>query len=179
MFSAGQLQNRLSIDFSLPGQPGDKAEHDMIEGYGTSSFETFVAVVTVPPGETVQQNADEVAKVFDATAAASDPSRLVDLDNTGDQRFVSDDGRTTFALIQGPQPTSVDGFGLQQNLEQALGQSAKHAGFDSGLTSYGMLSAGGDSGGPGVLDRSYGGSIEPPSLPAVGTVAYPRLADPA
>ena len=43
----------LTFDFSLPGQPGDTAEKELVETYGVTSFDTFVAVVTVPEGETV------------------------------------------------------------------------------------------------------------------------------
>ena len=48
--AAGGLQDRLSLDFSLPGQPGDDAENVLIENYGASSFDTYVTVVTVPEG---------------------------------------------------------------------------------------------------------------------------------
>jgi putative drug exporter of the RND superfamily len=155
--TAGQLQNRLSIDFSLPGQPGDTAEKELVQSYGISSFETLVAVVTVPQGESVRDNGDKVERVFAAAAAAAKPTRLVDYANTRDDAFVSDDGRTTFALIQGPFPTSVIG-GIQLKVEPALEKAASSAGFDSGLTSYGMLSAGGDTGGPGVLVETLVGA---------------------
>ncbi len=148
--AAGQLSDRLTVDFSLPGQPGDTAENEMIDTYGTSSFDTFVAVVTVPEGQTVQDNADAISGVFKATAGASDPTRLVDYASTGDAGFISDDGRTTFAMIQGPFPDSFGG-GIEIKLEPALEKAAKAAGFESGLTSYGLLSAGGDSAGPSVL----------------------------
>jgi len=51
--AAGQLSDRLTLDFSLPGQPGDNAENQLIESYGASSFDTYVVVVTVPDGQTV------------------------------------------------------------------------------------------------------------------------------
>ncbi len=62
MFSAGQLGDRLSLDFSLPGQPGDAAEQRLIQTYGVSTFDTYVAVVTVPEGETVEENQEAVAE---------------------------------------------------------------------------------------------------------------------
>ena len=39
--ASGQLTDRWSLDFSLPGQPGDDAENLMIDNFGTSSFDTF------------------------------------------------------------------------------------------------------------------------------------------
>src|SRR3954468_16549429 len=64
IFAAGAVPGRLSVDFSLPGQPGDTAEKHLMESYGTSSFDTFVAVVTVPQGQTVDANKDAVEAVF-------------------------------------------------------------------------------------------------------------------
>ena len=100
------MSERWTLDFSLPGQPGDATKQKMIDTYGTSSFDTYIAVVTVPEGETVQDNAEEIAGVFESTADATAQStvrtRLVDYASTGDEAFISDNGRTTFAMIQGP-----------------------------------------------------------------------------
>ncbi|MDP9317890.1 MAG: MMPL family transporter, partial [Actinomycetota bacterium] len=148
--SASQLSGRLTVDFSLPGQPGDAADHQLIETYGTSSFDTYLAVLTVPTGETVQADQAKIAQIFGAVKQALPVSRVVDYQTTGDKGFVSDDGRTTYALIQGPLPQSF-GPGIETKIEPALTAGAKQAGFTSGLTSYGLLSAGGDSGGPSVL----------------------------
>jgi putative drug exporter of the RND superfamily len=155
--AAGQLSGRLSLDFSLPGQPGDTAQHHMVQTYGTSSYDTFVAVVTVPEGQTVDADKAAIEKVFTATASALPSSRLVDYASTGDKGFLSKDGRTTYALLQGPMPTSF-GPGPEVQLKPALEQAATAAGFTSGLTSYGMLSAGGDSSGPGVLTETLLGA---------------------
>ena len=155
--SASQLSERLSLDFSLPGQPGDTAEQQMIETYGTSSFDTYVAVVTVPEGQTVRQQQESVAGVFSALREALPSVRLVDYASTADEGFLSDDGRTTFALVQGPLPTSF-GPGIETRLAPALERAASQAGFDSGLTSYGLLSAGGDTEGPSVLAETLLGA---------------------
>lgn len=104
LFAASALSDRLSLDFSLPGQPGSEAEEQLIETYGVSTFDTFVAVVTVPEGQTVEQQAPQVAKVFDSLRESVPAARVVDLASAGDEAFVSDDGRTTFALVQAPNP---------------------------------------------------------------------------
>ena len=155
--AAGQLSGRLTLDFSLPGQPGDTAEQHMVRVYGTSSSDTFVATVTVPEGQTVQGNQAAIAKVFGTTASALPHARLVDFASTGDKAFLTNDGRTTYALIQAPLPTSF-GPGFDVQMKPALDQAARAAGFTSGLTSYGMLSAGGDSSGPGVLTETLLGA---------------------
>ena len=144
LFSAGQLSDRWTFDFSLPGQPGDNAEQQLIETYGVSTFDTYVAIVTVPEGQTVRQDKGSIAKVFASSVAAVPDTRLrlVDLASTGDPGFVTDDGRTTYALIQAPVPTALGPY-VEVQLDPALDKAAQARGFDSGLTSYGLLSAGG------------------------------------
>lgn len=50
----------------------------------------------------------EVSAVFETVRTQLPQVRVVDFASTGDPLFVSEDGRTTFALVQGPLPT---GFG--------------------------------------------------------------------
>jgi len=152
LMSAGQLKHRWSLDFSLPGQPGDNAQQQLIHTYGVSSIDTYLAVITVPAGQSVDAQRPAVAAVI-ATAVADVPNvklRVVDLASTGDKSFVTNNGRTTYALIQAPIPTAV-GPSLQSKLDPALHKAAAAAGFDSGLTSYGLLAAGSSSGGTSVL----------------------------
>ena len=149
--AAGQLSDRLTLDFSLPGQPGQSAEDQLVKSYGASTFDTYVAVVTVPDGQTVTGSADAVNGVLEATAARrARACSVTDYATTGDEAFIAEDGLTTYALIQGPLPTSF-GPGIEAQLEPALTQAAEQAGLESGLTSYGLLSAGGDTEGPSVL----------------------------
>ena len=155
--AAGQLGDRLTFDFSLPGQPGDTAEKQLIETYGVSSFDTFVAVVTVPEGETVPGSRDAVAGVFDAAVKAAPGVQITDYASTGDEGFLSEDQRTAFALVQGPMPTGF-GPGVEAQLGPALTQTAEQAGFESGITSYGLLSSGGDTEGPSVLAETLLGA---------------------
>jgi len=159
MFSASQLSDRLSLDFSLPGQPGDDAEQQLIETYGVSTFDTYVAVVTVPEGETVEESSDAVAEVI-ATAVAAVPDvqlRVVDFASTGDSGFVTDDGRTTYALIQAPIPVTFGPY-IEEQLDPALEEAAQSQGFEGSLTSYGLLAAGGDTEGPSVLVETLFGA---------------------
>lgn len=152
LFSASQLNSRWTFDFSLPGQPGDRAEHQLLDTYGVSSMNTYVALVTVPVGQTVAANSTAVSQVFaSAVAGVHDLKlRMVDLANTGDQGFVTSDGRTTYALIQGPVATTFQPS-VETQIEPALAKAAAAAGFHSGLTGYGLLAAGDNSGGTGVL----------------------------
>lgn len=158
MGAAGNLGDRLTFDFSLPGQPGTEAELTLIETYGVSSFDTYVAVVTVPEGETVPGSSDAVAEVLQTATEAAPGVAVTDFASTGDAGFLSDDGRTTFALIQGPLPAGF-GPGIEAAIGPALEQAAGAAGFESGLTSYGLLSAGGDTEGPSVLIETLFGAL--------------------
>lgn len=159
--AAGVVPDRLTTDFSLPGQPGDTAEKALIKQYGVSSFDTTVLTVTVPQGQTVQQQSAKIAQIFQtATRVTGVPrARVVDYAGTGDRKFVVNDGRTTFALVQATPPTS---FTVSSGVEfgKALNVAAKRAGFESGTTSYQLLSAGTDqSGGPSVLVETLLGAL--------------------
>ncbi len=157
--AASQLSNRLTFDFSLPGQPGYTTEQQVVRTYGVSSFDTLVPVVTVPAGRTVAGERDKVAAVFQAVRQAVPQVRVVDQGSTGDARFVSDDGRSAFALLQGPQPKGF-GPGIEAEVRPALDKAATAAGYTTGLTSYNLLSAGsGDNTGPSVLVETLIGAV--------------------
>jgi len=156
--AAGPAAGRLSFDFSLPGQPGYQAERQLISTFGTSTADTLVPVITVPAGSTVADHKADVAKVFGAVRSRLPQARVVDFASTGDARFVTDDGRRTFALIQGPEPQGF-GPGLQAALAPVLQAAATSAGLQSGLTSYALLAAGGNTSGPGVLAETLFGAL--------------------
>jgi putative drug exporter of the RND superfamily len=108
--------------------------------------------VTVPKGETVAENVDAVAGVITAGVAAVPDVKLrvVDFAGTNDPGFVTDDRRTTYALIQAPVPETF-GAQIETQLDPALTKAAQAAGFESGLTSYTLLSAGGEQASSSVL----------------------------
>jgi len=70
LLSAGQLTNRWAFDFSLPGQPGDQAAQQVSDAYGVSAADTYVALVTVPPGQTVADQRAAVDGVLTTAVAA-------------------------------------------------------------------------------------------------------------
>src|SRR4051812_17006384 len=154
------VSGRLSLDFSLPGQPGDDAENLMIENFGTSSFDTIVATVTVPEGDTVAAHQDEINAIFkDAGTIANTKTRVVDFASTGDPSFTTDDGRTAFALYQGPLPTSFDpNAGINDEIQASMDKVAETTDFETGVTSYNILSSGDDSSGPSVLVETLFGA---------------------
>jgi RND superfamily putative drug exporter len=159
--AAGRLSDRLSFDFSLPGQPGDTAEKALIADFGASSADTLVPTLTMPRGEKVADHRSDVRRIFQAVrtqVGGQVPVRVVDYASTGDDRFVSSDGTMTFGLVQGPPPAGF-GPGLETKLLPVLEQAAGPSGIKVGLTSYQLLSAGGDSAGPSVLAETLIGAL--------------------
>ena len=158
--TAGRLADRLSLDFSLPGQPGYETERQLVETYGQSSNSPLIPVVTVPEGRTVDDSARAVAGVFDAIRRQVPEGRVVDAASTGNRAFVTSDGRSAFALVFAPQPQGF-GPGLEQKVRPVLQQAAAAGGLTAGLTSYNLLAAGNsdNSSGPSVLLETLTGAL--------------------
>ena len=156
--SAGQLSSRLSFDFSLPGQEGYETEKALVASYGTVAEPAYVPVLTVPAGQTVAAQRQQVAAVFEQVRAIPG-LRVVDYASTGDDRFITADGRRTFAVIFGP---PVAGFvnPLDQQVPAALQQAAKQQGLTVDITGYQQLAAGSsDSTGPSILTETLIGAV--------------------
>jgi RND superfamily putative drug exporter len=149
-YAASQLTSRLSYDFSLPGQPAYETGVKILRLYGNGGNTTpSVLVVTVPPGQLVKSDASSIASAFAAAAQANPQVRIVDEANTGDLRFVTRDGRTTFAYIFAP-PSS--GFGPDRPVVETVADVTKALPGDHvGQTGISALSSGGSSSGPSVL----------------------------
>ena len=74
LVATSPLSDRWSLDFSLPGQPGDNAEQELVDTFGVSTFDSYVAVVTVPKGSTVQESKDATKELLEAIATVLDPA---------------------------------------------------------------------------------------------------------
>src|SRR3954451_4092565 len=159
IIGVGPANDRLTIDFSLPGQPGYETEKQLLDIYGNGgSNAPYIAVVTVPPGTTVQEQQDKVDTVFDAIRAKDPTVRVADFSNTQDKRFITSDNRTTFALIFAPLPEGF-GPGPEKALDPVLEQQAKATGLETSLTGYNLLAQGGDSEGPSVFVETLFGAF--------------------
>lgn len=149
-YAASQLTNRLSYDFSLPGQPAYETGQKILHLYGNGGNTTpEVLVVTVPSGQLVASDQARLKEVFARAQRANPEVRFVDVSNTGDQRFITSNGRTTFAYLFAP-PSS--GFGADKPIA-AVQANVAHAlpGYYVGLTGIAALSSGGSAKGPSVL----------------------------
>jgi len=157
--AAGAVPDRLSYDFSLPGQQGYETEQKIIASYqGANAQAAYVPVVTVPAGQTIKGSTADVQAVYDALRKIP-TVRVVDYSQTKDPGFITSDGRTTFGIIYEPQPQGfVDPN--QRLIEDTFNAQLTQHGFTGGLTGYAQLSSGGgDSGGPSVLEETLLGAL--------------------
>jgi putative drug exporter of the RND superfamily len=104
--SASSATHALSQRSSLPGKPGFEANQRIQRLYGNGgATPPYVAVVTVPRGHRIDARANRaaIASAMRAVQTRLPPgARIASYASTGDRGFISDDGRTSFALIYPP-----------------------------------------------------------------------------
>src|ERR1700728_2503201 len=91
--------HRMTNDFSMPGQ-AYQVDNQIVAEYGNGGSQApYVPVLTAPAGQRVTDHAVAAAagRVFGAIAASVPDVRVADYSVTGNPRFVTSDGRTTFA----------------------------------------------------------------------------------
>jgi len=76
---ASHVSNRLTVDFSLPGQPGYETAKQIVHDYGNGGLtDPSLVTVTGPTGAGLDDQA--VAGAFDRLRAARPDLRVVDFD---------------------------------------------------------------------------------------------------
>jgi len=156
---AGKTTSRLTVDFSLPGQPGTETAHQIKALLGNGGdTNPYLISVTLPPGQQLAGSSDAVGKVF-ATVEQRVPNvRVIDEANTGDQAFRTSDGRTGYAILFyrfNPSPTAT----LQTEAIRAAATAAAPAGSRIGVTGEDALAVGDSTGGPGVVAETMLGAL--------------------
>jgi RND superfamily putative drug exporter len=154
------VSDRMTVNFSLPGQPGDEAANKIIALYHNGgNTAPLIATVTMPEGQTITGNEDAVAKAFAgiATAVPDRPLRVVDEANTGDQAFRTSDDRTAYAMVFYPFPQSFAEELPTKPIDELLTSTAPE-GATVGVTGMDALAVGDESGGPGVLTETLLGA---------------------
>ena len=135
--------HRMTNDFSMPGQ-AYKVDNQIVAEYGNGGSQApYVPVLTVPAGQRVTDPAvaAETGRVFGAIAKSVPDVRVADYSSTGNGRFVTSDGRTTFALVFIPPSTSFGGPTQTAAITSAA-QAALPAGWHFGLTGEDLLANG-------------------------------------
>ncbi|HXT93107.1 MAG TPA: MMPL family transporter [Trebonia sp.] len=153
--------HRMVNDFSMPGQ-AFKVDNQIVKLYGNGGSQApYVPVLTVPAGERVTDPAvaAQTDRVFNAIAAAVPNVRVADYSSTGSRQFVTDDGRTTFALVFTNSSTSFGGPTPTGAITRAADAALPH-GWHFGLTGEDLLASGAPSShGTGIMVETMIGSI--------------------
>lgn len=157
---AGRTTDRLTIDFSLPGQPGTVTAHKIEAAFGSGGDTSpYLVAVTLPAGQTITGHEAEVGRAFAAVGAAVPNVRVIDEANTGDKAFRTKDDRTAYAMVFyrfNPSPSQK----LLTDPIHAAAVKALPSGATVGVTGQDVLASGGDDGGgPGVLGETLLGAV--------------------
>ena len=165
MIAAGPATEALDQRFSVPGREGYDTSQEILKKYGNGG-ETFplLPVVELPEGKTasspgVRAELREVERKAQQTIKGS---RVAGFGSTGNDVFLSKDGKTAFAYVFAPQaPNAFEGnVHDQRDLRDAL-EGATVAGAPVRLTGYDALydATGEAGGGPGVLLEALIGGV--------------------
>jgi putative drug exporter of the RND superfamily len=158
VMAAGPASRALDQKFSVPNKEGWETNEAIAAKYNGTGGDTspLLPVVTLPQGQSIDspQVKNDLTKLDQTLAKALPGSRVASYASTGDKTFVSDDGRTTFAIVY-PKPDPDSSFGdnphAADDVKKAVagmtvdGAPVHVTGFDALQQSTG----GGD--GPGVL----------------------------
>jgi putative drug exporter of the RND superfamily len=165
--AAGPATDALESEFSVPGKESWETNVAIAEQYGGDRNGTapLLPVVTLPKNETVGSPGvrSELERLDTRLGEALPGARIASYASTGDRAFVSDDGRTVFALVY-PRPDPDSAFGENPKAEKAASTAlngATIAGQPVHLTGFDALAedGGGDADGPGVLLEALLGGL--------------------
>jgi RND superfamily putative drug exporter len=164
---AGPTVDRLTTDFSVPGQPGfdtSKAINKALEEETDNG--PSLPVITVPEGQTVDERRDDIEAIWNKVREDHPEWRVADWITTNNDNLVTKDRRATYAVVYGPQPKSFDDkpFGIeiadQYGAEQADDADAlKIVGTGYFELAISDAEGGGEDGGPGVLVEVLFGGV--------------------
>src|SRR5438552_3844372 len=148
---AGRVSKRLTFDFSLPGQRGYETAKQIEETYGNGGEAApSILVVTVPSGDTVAGDSHPIAAALQGLRRELPQLRIVDYASTHDARFVTSDGRTTYAYAFAPRPKGMGAPDVSKAAERALDRGLPR-GYAVSVTGMEELSSGGGQRGPGIF----------------------------
>jgi putative drug exporter of the RND superfamily len=127
---AGRATDALVPGYSVPGKEGWETNEAIAARYGDTGRITppLVPVVVLPPGKTVDSPGvrAELAAIDERLRESLPGSRIASFASTGDRAFVSDDGRTIFALAY-PRPDPGSQWGEAPEAAKAAGRALEGA----------------------------------------------------
>jgi putative drug exporter of the RND superfamily len=157
--ASGPATDNLEAEFSVPGKEGWETNEEIAARYQGTGGDAAPLIPVVTLGEGVTVDSPGVRADLNRIDARLDEalpnSRIASYASTGDEAFVSDDGRTTYALVY-PPPDPDSAFGENPRAEEAASAALEGAtvgGEPVHLTGFDALAedSGADSEGPGVL----------------------------
>jgi putative drug exporter of the RND superfamily len=161
-FTVGSTNSHLSHSVAYPGTAGSDANEAIRRRFGLDGHEQpALAVLQLPPGQTMRTASGRaIAAGTFAAAARAGHVGVADFANTGNPRLISSNGRTTWALIDMPNPDVPLGQGVLDRLQPAM-RAAAPADAHLVVTGFEPLqSAGGGSGSnPSLLAETLLGAL--------------------
>jgi RND superfamily putative drug exporter len=142
----------LTHSFATPGTPGYQANSRIQQRFGVDGNEQpTIAVLQLPPGQSMRTAAGQAtaARTFAAAQRAGSVA-IADYANTHNPKLISADGRTTWALINMPNPDIPLGHGVIDRIPQLL-RAAAPPGATVSMTGFEQLQSGGGGSGPSTF----------------------------
>src|SRR3954452_6350173 len=143
---------KMTHTFATPGTPGYNANHRMAQRFGIDGNEQpTIAVLHLPPGQSMRSTAGQAtaARTFAAIPKAGHVA-VADYSNTHNAKLISRDGRTTWALVNMPNPDIPLGTGVKDRISSVLRAHAPPRGTVS-VTGFEQLQTGGGGSGPSAF----------------------------
>jgi RND superfamily putative drug exporter len=162
VLTVSSATGRLSHGFNTPGTAGYDANTHILKRLGVDGNEQpTIAVLKLPAGEGMGTAAGQAAaaRTF-AAATRAGHLAVADYANTHNPKLISRDGRTTWALINMPNPDLPLGTGVSGRIAPAM-RAAAPAGVSVSVTGFEQIQSagGGGGGGPSVLIETLIGGI--------------------
>ena len=160
--TVGPAVDRLTHSIATPGMSGYDTNLHLLQTFGIDGNEQpTIAVLTLPSGQGMNTADGQAAaaRTFNAANRAGHLA-VADYANTGDHRLISADGRTTWAVINMPNPDIPVGQGVMDRIEPAM-RAAAPAGATVSVTGFEQLQTLGNAstGGPSVLVETVIGGL--------------------
>jgi putative drug exporter of the RND superfamily len=132
MFGASRVADALDDQFSMPSSEAFATNQEIEQRFSSGGVvEPLVTVAKLPEGVSVEDPAvrSDLRRLEDRLSAALPGARVASYASTGDDAFVSDDGRTTYAIVHprindagAPGPPEIDG-GMIASAQRAANDS--------------------------------------------------------
>src|ERR1700760_3726122 len=109
----------LTKNQAAPGTAGYDANEHIKEVFGLDGHEqATIAVLHLPPGKGMHTKAGQaIAERTFAAARKAGPIGVIDYANTGNEKLISRDGQTTWALYDMPNGDEAPGEGLAGKMQ--------------------------------------------------------------